>query len=378
LNITHFVESLNRGGLERVVIDLVRLQREAGHHCQVVCLFEQGTLAPELAELGIPVHSCDKRGGLDLRAMLRARRFLRGHATDVLHTHNAMSHYYAVLASRGLRLRRVVSTRHGMGATRATAQRDARARGGRNGRLEWLYGKSMAFTHTVATVCETARREYAQRADLPSTKIVAVPNGIQVDRFEPASAHSRQQLQNALGVSAQTRLVGLVGRLTWAKDHATLIRAFGLMQPRLSESALVLIGDGPLQPALAALAAAEGVAARVFFLGDRNDVNALLRGLDLFAMSSVTEGYSVALLEACATGLPIVATDVGGNAEIVHHGSNGLLVPARDPAALAAAMLEVLQDAGRAGALGRAGREWVMQYGSLRGMAQRYGEIYGM
>jgi glycosyltransferase involved in cell wall biosynthesis len=378
VNITHFVESLNRGGLERVVIDLVRLQREAGHRCQVVCLFEQGTLAPELAELGIPVHSCDKRGGLDLRAMLRARRFLREHATEVLHTHNAMSHYYAVLASRGLRLRRVVSTRHGMGTTRAMAQRTSRARAGRNGRLEWLYGKSMAFTHTVAAVCETARREFAQRPDLPSQKIVAVPNGIQVDRFDPASAHSRQQLQTALGVSAQTRLVGLVGRLTWAKDHATLIRAFGLVQAQLPDSALVLVGDGPLQPTLAALAAAEGVAARVFFLGDRNDVGAVLRGLDLFAMSSVTEGYSVALLEACATGLPIVATDVGGNAEIVHHGSNGLLVPARDPAALAAAMLEVLQDTARGQALGREGREWVMQYGSLRSMAERYGEIYGV
>lgn len=377
MNITHFVESLDRGGLERVVIDLVRAQREAGYRCQVVCLFGQGTLAPELADLGIPVHSCGKRGGLDLRALLRARRFLRSHATEVLHTHNAMSHYYAVLASRGLPLQRVVSTRHGMGLTRATAQRDVQARSGRNGRLEWLYGKSMAFTHTVAAVCETARREYAQRPDLPPEKIVAVPNGIQVDRFEPASADSRQQLRSALGVPPATQLVGLVGRLTWAKDHATLIRAFGLVQARLPDTALVLVGDGPLRPALAQLAADQGVAGRVFFLGDRNDVDALLRGLDLFAMSSVTEGYSVALLEACATALPIVATDVGGNAEIVHHGSNGWLVPARDPAALAAAIVDILQDPARGQALGRVGRAWALQHGSLRTMARRYGEIYG-
>lgn len=376
MNITHFVESLDRGGLERVVIDLVRAQRDAGYRCQVVCLFRPGALAAELMELDVPVLSCDKRRGLDLRAILKARGFLRRHATEILHTHNAISHYYAVLASRGLPLRRVVSTRHGMGATRAAAQR-SRGRSWRDDRLEWLYGKSMAFTHAVAAVCETARSEFQQRSDLPARKIVAVPNGIHVDRFAPASAQERQSLQAALGVPAGTRLAGFVGRLTWAKDHATLIRAFRLVRERLPDTALVLIGDGPLRAGLETLAQAEGIADRVFFLGDRNDIHALLRGLDLFVMSSVTEGYSIALLEACASALPIVATRVGGNAEIVRDGVNGTLVAAGEPAALAAAMSEILGDEERARAMGQAGRDWVLQHGSFRTMAARYSDIYG-
>jgi glycosyltransferase involved in cell wall biosynthesis len=342
----------------------------------VVCLFEAGTLAPELAELGVPVLSCDKRRGLDLRAILKARRFLRRHATEILHTHNAISHYYAVLASRGLPLRRVVSTRHGMGATRAVAQR-GRGRTWRDDRLEWLYGKSMAFTHAVAAVCETARREFQQRADLPARKILAVPNGIHVDRFAPASAGDRQRLRQTLGLPQDTRLAGFVGRLTWAKDHETLIRGFAQVHRRSADTALVLIGDGPLRPELEALAMDEGLAGRVFFLGDRNDIHALLRGLDLFVMSSVTEGYSVALLEACASALPIVATRVGGNPEIVRDGVNGTLVSAGDPAALAAAMTGLLADPARARAMGQAGRDWVLQYGSFRTMAERYAEIYG-
>ena len=377
MNITHFVESLDRGGLERVVIDLVRAQRDAGYRCQVVCLFEAGALAPELAELGVPVVSCGKRRGLDLRALLRARRFLRTHATEVLHTHNAISHYYAVLASRGLPLRRVVSTRHGMGATRAAAQRNSRGRTWRDDRLEWLYGKSMAFTHAVAAVCETARREFQQRADLPARKIVAIPNGIHVDRFEPASADARQRLRQALGLPEGTRLAGFVGRLTWAKDHATLLHAFRQVQQQLPESALVLIGDGPLRPALEALAQAEGMVERVVFLGDRNDIHSLLRGLDLFVMSSVTEGYSIALLEACASALPIVATRVGGNPEIVRDGINGTLVEAGEPAALAAAMVAILGNEARARSMGQTGRDWVLQHGSFRTMAERYTEIYG-
>lgn len=377
VNITHFVETLNRGGLERVVIDLVRAQQELGYRCQVVCLFERGSLASELDELDVPVLSCNKRSGLDLRAITCARKFMRAHATEVLHTHNAISHYYAVLASRGLRLRRVVNTRHGMGATRALAQRGSRRHSWRDNRLEWLYGRSMAFTDAVATVCETAMHEFAQRPDVPENKVFAIPNGIRVGKFHPASADARRRLCAVLALPQGTRLAGFVGRLNWAKDHATLIRAFRQVQEQLPASALVLIGDGPLKPELMELVVAEGVVDRVRFLGDRSDIHELLSGLDLFVMSSVTEGYSIALLEACAAALPIVATRVGGNAEIVRDGVNGILVPERNHVALAIAVVALLADAERAEAMGAKGRNWVLDQGSFRTMAARYAAIYG-
>lgn len=378
MNVTHFVENLNRGGLERVVIDLVKAQLAMGYRCQVVCLFEPGALAPELIGLGVPLHSCGKRRGLDLRAMLRARKFIRRHVTDVLHTHNAIAHYYAVLASRGLSLRCVVNTRHGMGATRAAAQRDSRRGSWRDNRLEWLYGKSMRFTDAVVAVCETARREFARRSDLARQRVVAVANGIPVESFLSASDAARRRLAVRLGFPADTLLVGSVGRLSWAKEHATLIRAFARIRQRLPDSALVLVGDGSLKPELIALAANEGVADRVLFLGDRSDVKELLSGMHLFAMSSVTEGYSIALLEACASGLPIVATDVGGNAEIVRDGINGLVVPARDATALADAIVALLTDPARAEAMGRAGRDWILTHGSTQVMAAKYAEVYGV
>lgn len=122
--------------------------------------------------------------------------------------------------------------------------------------------------------------------------------------------------------------------------------------------------------------AREGVGDRVFLLGDRGDIPNLLPAFTLFAMSSISEGYSIALLEACASALPIVATDVGGNAEIVSHGDNGLVVPPRDPAALADAFEALLSDAARAEAMGRTGRDWLLSNATFEVMLARYLDVY--
>lgn len=364
MNITHVVENLDRGGLERMVLELVKLQHRQGHRCQVVCLFERGAHAHELDELGIPVHACDKRQGLDLRALVRARRMVRSHGTDVLHTHNAVAHYQAVLATCGLNLRRVVNTRHGMGGNR------------RAGRREWLYRRALARTDAVVAVCEAACRDACKRGIVPATKARVVPNGIRVGSFQPASTAARRRLLQMLQLPLQTRVIGHVGRLNWAKDQVGLIRAFRRLHEQQPDTALVLIGDGELRAELQQCAADEGVADNVHFLGDRDDVGELLQGFDLFALSSLSEGYSMALLEACAVALPIVATAVGGNGEIVRDGSTGRLVPPGNPTALSDAMLELLRDPDHALALGRAARAWVEQYGSLEAMASRYASLY--
>lgn len=364
MNITHFVENLNRGGLERMVLELVKIQHRQGHRCQVVCLYEEGTLAQELAALQIPVHACGKRQGLDLRALARARRRISEHATEVLHTHNAVAHYQAVLATCGLGLRRIINTRHGMGGNRRAARR------------EWFYRRALVRTDAVVTVCEAARADAIQRGIVPREKARVVPNGIPLASFHVASEAMRQSLRQLLGVAPTTRVIGTVGRLNWAKDQASLIRAFRLLREQQPDTVLVLIGDGELRDALQQTARDEGVTDRVHFLGDRNDVRELLQGLDLFVLSSVSEGYSMALLEACAVALPIVATDVGGNGEIVRDGETGKLVSASDAAALAAGMLALLGQPARAATVAQAARAWVEAHGSLEKMATRYADLY--
>ena len=364
MEIVHFVENLDRGGLERTVVDLIASQREAGHQCRVICLFKLGLLAKELLASGVRVEACGKRPGLDLRALRRARALIRQSPDAVLHTHNAMAHYYAVIASMGLPLKCRINTRHGMGGR------------ARSGRQEWLYRQSMRFTDYAVAVCEAARGRFAAEGVEPQRGLLSVPNGIRLERFKPADAAGRQALATELGWPQGSRIIGTVGRLQPVKDHALLLRAFAKVRMQVPEAVLAIVGDGPLRGALEAQAEQAGLSDAVRFLGDRHDVPRLLTGMDVFALSSASEGYSIALLEACAAGLPIVATDVGGNREIVRDGINGRLVPAADVAALATALIALLRGGDEAGRMGRAGQAWAQAEASFRTMAERYHGLY--
>ena len=364
MDIVHFVENLERGGLERTVIDLIAAQREAGHRCAVVCLFQEGILAAELLGQGVEVHACGKHRGPDLHALLRARRFMAGVPGAVLHTHNSMAHYYAVLATLGLPIARVINTRHSMGGRKGTT------------RQEWLYRRSMRATDHVVAVCEAERKRLQADGVRPRSKLSTIPNGISLGRFSPRSVEQQRTLAESLGWHPDSRIIGTVGRLQPVKDQARLIRAFGHVRARVPEAVLLVVGDGVLRPDLERLVNELDLRESVRFLGDRNDVPGLLAGMEMFVMSSLSEGYSVALIEACAAALPIIATDVGGNHEIVRNGVNGRLVPAGDTSALADAMLEALSYADRMLAMGKAGREWALSEASFRIMAERYERLY--
>lgn len=363
MKVTHMVENLDRGGLERMVIDLALLQKGAGYDCLVLCLFDQGALAPELEARGIPVVACGKKTGLDLAAVARARRVLTSRR-GVLHTHNAAAHYHAVLAATGLGFDRVLNTRHGMGGF------DPRSR------RERLYRASMRGTHDVVAVCEAARERLQESGVKPRRALLSIPNGIPVERFEPAGPDARRALIDDLGLDPAARLVGTVGRLHPAKDQATMLRAFRHVRDAVPGAVLLVVGDGHLRASLEAVAEAEGVADSVRFLGDRGDVPRLVRGFEVFCLSSLTEGYSIALMEACAVGIPIVATAVGGTPEIVRHGVNGLLVEPSQPEALASAVATLLKDEEGTARMGLNGMQWVRQNGSLEAMARRYEELY--
>jgi glycosyltransferase involved in cell wall biosynthesis len=174
-------------------------------------------------------------------------------------------------------------------------------------------------------------------------RILWVPNFVEERAFESPSASARSSLRKELGIPANAEIVGCIARLVDVKDHATLLRAIGLLAARRPALHVVLIGDGPCRPALEGLARELGIAAQTHFAGMRPNLPNLHHFFDVSVLASLTEGFPNSLVEAMAAGRPVVATDVGGNPDAVRP-STGMLVPPSDPSAFARALERVLAD----------------------------------
>ncbi len=191
----------------------------------------------------------------------------------------------------------------------------------------------------------------------PAEKISVVHTGIDLAGWAPRGGSARDSACAAsLGVGEDDLVVGCVAVLRAEKDHATLLRAWSRVLAAVPRGLLLIVGDGPRRAELERLAGELGVAGRVRFTGARSDVADVLRVLDVFTLTSVTEAFPVSVLEAMASGVPTVCTDVGGIPEMVVDGVTGALVPAGDPDSLATCLVDVLRDAGRRDAMGRAAR----------------------
>lgn len=213
---------------------------------------------------------------------------------------------------------------------------------------------------------------------VPENKVLQVYNGVDTSRFHPGTA--AQAVTGCPFSRPAHWLVGTVGRMQAVKDQPTLVRAFIRaleIEPRCRERLrLILVGDGPLRAACRQLLETAGIGELAWLPGERSDVPEIMRGLDCFVLPSLAEGISNTILEAMACGLPVIATQVGGNADLVDTGTTGEITPAADPEAMARAILRLTGDAGRACDMGRAGRRIVEEKFSMSAMVAAYQDTY--
>jgi glycosyltransferase involved in cell wall biosynthesis len=340
---------LDIGGQEKLLVEFAHhADRERFDLC-FVSLTDRGRLAEAIEEFGWPVLAMHEPPGLRPGIGVRLARLLRRERIDVLHTHDERPLIYGALAACLARGRRHVHTRHG--------QRPEITRG-----QMWLIKLASWGTGEFVCVSDDAGRVAASHG-ISAGKIRTVRNGIDLEKFSYCGPRP--------GGPAV-----LVARLSPVKDVETLLRAAAVASEEQPDFRLEIAGDGPCLPALRRLTAELGLGERVTFLGEVGDVPALLGRAGLLVLSSVSEGVSITLLEGMARGLPIVATRVGGNPEVVADGVTGLLVPPRDPAALARAMLRVWRDPEAARQMGLAGRRRVEEQFDVRRMVAQYEAMY--
>ncbi|MFH1036327.1 MAG: glycosyltransferase [Pseudomonadota bacterium] len=359
--ICQVVLSLNPGGLERMVLDMVRGLSADGYPCLVYCLQEPGQWGEELERTGTPVRLVKKQEGIDLSLPGKLARHLRQDKVDLFHSHNKGPLLYTCLASAlsGVPL---VSTKHGRNDPDRWDEL-------------WLNRFSALFCKAIVAVSDDALQVVRQREHIPARKVAMIHNG--VDTEHPAADPARlAALRQEFGIEPDDLVIINVARLSFEKNHALLLEAFGLLAPEMPTAKLLLVGDGQKRQALQKQAADLGLSERIIFAGMRDRVPEILQLAHVFALSSDIEGLSISILEAMAAGLPVVATDVGGNRELVTPSQNGLLAPPRAAAELSQALARVLSDQDLRLGMGQESRRRVCRDFSLRGMVRRYEELY--
>ncbi len=354
------INSLDLGGAERLALTIAQQLDRHTFRSVICCMEERGALADEAERAGIEVHALRMQHTGKWSAFHRLCDLLRATQPGVIHSHNFKPFYYASLARLRGAASAHVHTRHGAFT--------------REHRFEWRYRLLRPWADSLVTVSEDGRRKLSHASGLPLGKISVLPNGVDTTRFQPTTNKTFERTK--LGLLKDCPAIANVARLSPEKDLPTLLRAFAILLRSCPNAELWIIGDGSERPMLASLSVELGIAAKTRFLGARNDVADILRAADVFALSSISEGLSVALIEAAASGLPIVATDVGGNREIIDPPNAGLVVPPRDPQALAEAMQRLLRDTPMRAALGVAARSRAIAHFSLQSMIDSYSQLY--
>jgi glycosyltransferase involved in cell wall biosynthesis len=357
--VLQLVLSLSPGGTERLVIDICKQLRDRIEPV-VCCLDEPGSWAAELEALNIPVVSLGRQPGFQPRLATAVARVIRQHRIDVVHCHHYTPYVYGLMASL-LTAVRVVFTEHGRLSDAAPSAKRRRI----NPLFSMLPGQICAVSADL--------KQHMVAEGFLSRRVHVVYNGI-----EPGTRptpHECAAARQSLGLPPDAFVLGTVGRLDPVKNLRALLHMQPLLREQVRQARVVIIGDGPEKAALEDITQHLGLHDSVTLAGYRADVRALLPAFDVYMNCSTYEGVSLTILEAMAAALPVIASPVGGNPEVVIDHETGYLVPAR-PRAMADCAARLARDARLRRVVGDAGRWRVMRHFSLARMVAEYASFY--
>ncbi len=368
----HVILRLAVGGMENGLVNLLnRLPRDRFRHA-VICLTDATEFRARITRDDVEIFELAKRPGKDPGLYVRLWRLLRRLRPDIVHTRNLPTIDLPVVAFlAGVPAR--VHGEHG---------RDMVEIAGGNRKYNMLRRLVSPVVDRYITVSRDLEAWLAGAVGIPAGKIEQIYNGVDCDRFHPAHppTGARASFPEADFAPPGSVVIGTVGRMETVKDQTGLARAFIKLHEMAGDRAgtlrLVMIGDGGLREPARALLAEAGLEAAAWLPGDRDDIPDLLRAMDVFVLPSLNEGISNTILEAMASGLPVVATDVGGNPELVIDGETGVLVPPGDPDAMAGALRRYIDDPDLIARHGTAARARAEAEFALEIMAGRYLAVY--
>lgn len=361
--LAYVVHSLHPGGTEKLVVEMsLALAGEFDVH--VFCLDEPGLWASTLRERGIPVQCVWRQPGLDLSVSVKLARALRRCGARIVHAHQCTPWLYAALSRLLYGRPRLLLQEHG----RFFPEGDRPLRRAVNRLL------IRRLTHRFVAVSEDVGRRLQRYEGLGGARIEIIYNGVAAE--PPLAADAREGLRQAFGFAGDAFVVGTIGRFDPIKNIPMLVRSLGAARERDARICGLLVGDGTELPAIRELIERLGLTDCVRLTGFRADARTLVQCMDLFVLSSLSEGTSMALLEAMAAGVPAVVTAVGGNPEIVRAGETGWIVPSDAVDTLTAALVEAANEPQLRTRLGSAGRRRIEECFTFEKMMASYRQLY--
>ena len=359
VTVLHLSSSSGAGGAETVVTS-VAAGLDPARYRSVVCLFRDGWLRERCEASGLETHVIRMNGALDLVWLRQFRRLLRQHAVALIHAHEFGANTWGTMAGR-LARRPVVATVHG------------RSYYADSGRRRLAY-RVVSRAATMVAVSEEVKRFVVEAAGVSERRVRVVHNGI--GPHPVISKEDCGRVRAELGIRPDERVVLAVGSLYEVKGHRFLLDAAPAILRACPSTVFLIAGRGDREAPLREQARRLGLERYVRFLGLRQDVPTLLETCDLFVQPSLSEGLSIAILEAMAAARPVVTTRAGGNPELVVDGETGQLVPAADPQALAAAVSRMLTNPAEARRFGDLGLARVQSRFTVGAMVRQYEALY--
>jgi glycosyltransferase involved in cell wall biosynthesis len=377
--VLYLVDGLGLSGKTKAMVDLISGLDAARYSPSVVCFdTEKSPLERRLRDRGVEVLEIPCAEGLNLSVMARFGALVRRMRPAVIHSYNPRPMLYAGTVARLLGVRATIGTLSAFACL--TPEGDYRflpqklfSTSRRNRVRNYV---ACGLMRAVVTVSQKLGAGFCRYNGVSPSRMRVVSYGVDIDRFTRVGADAIAAFRARHELPPDAVVIGSVGRLVEQKDYPTQLRAFAQAAARVPPLRMLLVGDGPLRGALETLARELGVADRIRFAGHSDEVPVALRALDVFVLASKFEPYGVALLEAKAAGTAIVATRVNEVSEILNEGATGRLVPPEDPAAMAAAFVELAQDPEGRRALGARAAANAAQRHSLRAAVDSYQQIY--
>lgn len=367
--VLHVMYRFDTGGLENGVVNLINHMPEHAYRHAILALTEVTDFRHRIARSDVEFHALRKPPGHGVWQYRKLFQLFRQLRPAIVHSRNlAALEVQAPAWAAGVPVR--IHGEHG---------RDVEDLDGSNVTYQRVRRLYKPFVHHYVALSRDLHAYLVDKVRVSPSQITQAYNGVATDAFSPA-VDGPLPIAGCPFNPEQHWLVGTVGRMQTVKDQVMLAQAFTLallQAPELtSRMRLIMVGEGPLRDQAQNVLNSAGVGHLAWLPGARNDVAHFMRGLHAFALPSLAEGISNTILEAMASGLPVVATAVGGNADLVAHGETGYIVPAADPQAMAEQLISLASNPGAARCMGQAGRQRVLSSFSMQAMVSTYQGVY--